>query len=124
MTSCGASLSDPRTTLSPLSAPPPPTTPAALNSHDLPGVGALFRYLHAAAGFSVKSTWLAAIKVSNFYTWPGLNYANASRYCPSCEETSKGHFTQSKQGIRPTKTGPPTLPTPPTSGNTHPESNK
>ena len=34
---------------------------AALNAHDLPSVGALVRYLHAAASFPVKSTWLAAI---------------------------------------------------------------
>ena len=30
--------------------------PAALNAHDLPSVGALVRYLHAAAGFPIKST--------------------------------------------------------------------
>ena len=71
--------------------PDPPQTPTALNAHDLPSVGALVRYLHAAAGFPVKSTWLAAIKTGNFSTWPGLTYANASRYCPNCEETSKGH---------------------------------
>ena len=81
-----------------------PTIPTALNTHDLPSVGALVRYLHAAAGFPVKSTWLAAIKAGNFSTWPGLTYANASRYCPNCEETSKGHLTQAKQGIRSTMT--------------------
>ena len=59
--------------------PTPPTTPAALNAHDLPSIGSLIRYLHAAAGFPVKSTWLAAIKAGNFSTWPGLTYANASR---------------------------------------------
>jgi hypothetical protein len=39
--------------------------PAILNAHDLPSVGALVHYLHAAAGFPVKSTWLAAIKAGN-----------------------------------------------------------
>ena len=68
--------------------PEPPQTLTALNTHDLPSVGALVRYLHAAAGFLVKSTWLAAIKTGNFSTWPGLTYANASRYSPNCEETS------------------------------------
>ena len=58
--------------------PKPPTIPAALNAHDLPSIGSLVRYLHAAAGFPVKSTWLAAIKAGNFSTWPGLTYANAS----------------------------------------------
>ena len=104
--------------------PEPPTIPTALNAHDLPRFGALVRYLHAAAGFPVKSTWLAASRAVNFSTWPGLTYANASRYCPNCEETSKGHLTQAKQGIRSTKTGPPTLPTPPTVGTTHPKSNR
>ena len=96
--------------------PEPPLTPTALNAHDLPSVGALVRYLHAAAGFPVKSTWLAAIKTSNFSTWPGLTYANASIYCPNCEETSKGHLTQVKQGIRSTKT----LPAPPSHNTTRP----
>ena len=124
MLSCGASLSNPKTTLSPPSTPPPPTIPAALNAHDLPSVVSLVRYLHAAAGFPVKYTWLAAIKAGNFFTWLGLTYANASIYCPNCEETSNGHLTQAKQGILSTKTGPPTLPNPTTSGKTHPKSNR
>jgi hypothetical protein len=47
-------------------------TPMALNAHDLPSVGALVHYLHAAAGFPVKSTWLAAIKAGNYASWPHL----------------------------------------------------
>jgi hypothetical protein len=35
--------------------------PAAFNAHDLPSVGALVHYLHAAAGFPVKSTWYLVI---------------------------------------------------------------
>ena len=104
--------------------PEPPKIPTALNAHDLPSVGALVRYLHTAAGFPVKSTWLTAIRAGNFSTWPGLTYTNASRYCRNCKETSKGHLTQAKQGIRPTKTSPPTLPTPPTGGTTHPKSTR
>ena len=46
--------------------------PAALNAHELPSVGALVRYLHATAGFPVKSTWLGAIKAGNYASWPGL----------------------------------------------------
>ena len=33
-----------------------PTGPIALNANNLPSVGTLVRYLHAAAGFPVKST--------------------------------------------------------------------
>ena len=45
--------------------------------YDLPNLEALVRYMHAAAGFTVKSTWLKAIKNGNFESWPGLTYKNA-----------------------------------------------
>eukprot|EP00804_Cyclotella_cryptica_P028661 CCRYP_008183-RA/>CCRYP_008183-RA protein AED:0.20 eAED:0.05 QI:0/0/0/0.66/1/1/6/0/1274 len=54
--------------------------PLALNARDLPSVGALVHYLHAAAGFPVKATWLAAIKAGNYASWPSLTHANASKY--------------------------------------------
>ena len=37
--------------------------PEANSVYDLPSVDALVRYMHAAAGFPVKSTWLKAIKL-------------------------------------------------------------
>jgi hypothetical protein len=77
--------------------------PASLNAHDLPSVAALVKYLHACAGFPVKSTWLAAIKAGNFASWPGLSYANASKYCPVSVETLRGHMVQSRKGTRSTK---------------------
>ena len=77
--------------------------PAALKAHDLPSVGALLRYLHAPAGFPVKSTWLAAIKAGNSSTWTGLTYTNASKYCSSSDNTIKGHLSQSQQGVHSTK---------------------
>eukprot|EP00804_Cyclotella_cryptica_P000724 CCRYP_001009-RA/>CCRYP_001009-RA protein AED:0.50 eAED:0.50 QI:0/-1/0/1/-1/1/1/0/226 len=98
---------------------PPPThsiTPSALSATNLPSVGALVHYLHAAAGFSVKSTWLAAIKAGNYASWPGLTYANAASHCPDSTETAKGHLTQTRKGIHSTKpksTHP--LPVPPPS---------
>ena len=49
--------------------PSAPAPLASLNAHDLPWVSDLARYLHAAAGFPVKSTWLATIKAGNFSTW-------------------------------------------------------
>ena len=48
------------------------TTPAAHSAYDLPSVEALARYMHAAAGLPVKSTWLKSIKKGNFATWPVL----------------------------------------------------
>ena len=57
------------------------TTPAAHSAYELPSVEALVQYMHAAAGFPVKSTWLKAIKKGNFVTWPGLTYSNTEKYC-------------------------------------------
>ena len=89
-------------------APPTPTSASettlqAYSAYDLPSVEALVRYFHAAAGFPVKSTWLAAIKAGNYATWPGLTYSNAAKYCPKSEETLKGHMAQTRQGVRSTK---------------------
>ena len=64
---------------------------------------ALVKYFHAAAGFPVKDTWLRAIKNNNYGSWPGLTYENARKYCPSKDETLKGHLVQTLQGIRSTK---------------------
>ena len=59
------------------------TTLEAYSVYDLPSVEALVRYFHAAAGYPVKDTWLKAIKVGNYASWPGLTLANATKYCPS-----------------------------------------
>ena len=89
-------------------SPPPAScvTPAACSVTDLPSVAALVHYLHAAAGFPVKSTWLAAIKAGNYASWPGLTYSNAARHCPDSTETLKGHLTQTRKGLGSTKPKP------------------
>ena len=85
-------------------APPPPLpTMMANNSYNMPSVKALVRFLHTTAGFPVKSIWLAAIRASNYATWPGLTYKNALTYHPTTAETLKGHMTQTCQVIRSTK---------------------
>ena len=71
------------------------TTPAAHNAYDLPSIEDLVQYMHAAAGLTVKSTWLKAIKKGNFVTCPGLKYSNADTYCSHAVETIKGHMVQS-----------------------------
>ena len=53
---------------------------------------ALVRYLHAAAGFPVRDTWLRAIKARNYATWPGLTYNNAAKYFPALDATIMGHM--------------------------------
>ena len=77
-------------------------TTAAHNAYNLPNLEALVRYMHTAAGFPVKSTWLKAIKKGNFATWPGLRYSNVAKYCTQSVETLKGHMVQASQGVQST----------------------
>ena len=79
------------------------TTPAAHSAYDLPSIEYLVRYMHAAAGLTVKSTWHKEIKNGNFATCPGLTYSNAAKYFPHAVETIKGHMVQSSQEVRFTK---------------------
>ena len=74
--------------------------PEAHSVYDLPSVEALVRYMHVAAGYPVKSTWLKSIKHGNYNSWPGLTYNNAAKYYPQSVETIKGHMVQSSQGVR------------------------
>ena len=55
------------------------TSLAANSAYDLPSVEALVQYFHAAAGYPVTDTWLKAIKVDNYNTWPGLTLQNATK---------------------------------------------
>jgi hypothetical protein len=93
--------------------------PAAFNTHDLPSVGALVHYLHAAAGFPVKSTWLASIKAGNYTSWPERMPAPPN-IAHQAFETIKGHLSQVRQGIRSTKPKTPPTEAPPTSPTTSP----
>ena len=87
----------------------------AYSSYDLPSVEALVWYFHAAAGFRVRTTWLKAIKMGNYHTWPGLTLDNATAYFPLANKTIKGHIVQSRQGICSTKPKIPQRPIPETS---------
>ena len=44
------------------------TIPAAHSTYSLPSVEALVQYMHTAAGFLVKATWVGEIKNGNFVT--------------------------------------------------------
>ncbi len=50
----------------------PPPIDAVHNVYELKTQPELIRYLHAAAGFPTKPTWLAAIKNKHYASWPGL----------------------------------------------------
>jgi hypothetical protein len=53
-------------------------------------------YLHAAAGFPVKETWIDAIKAGNFIAWPSLTTSAVQKYCPDSNETQKGHMKKQR----------------------------
>jgi hypothetical protein len=60
-------------------------------------------FYHALAGFSVKETFLDAVRVGNYATWPGLTTTLIAKHFPDLEETQKGHMKGQQKGIRSTK---------------------
>ncbi len=71
--------------------------------YSLPLIQQSVKYLHAAAGFPVKETWLNAVQGGNYVTWPGLKAAAVRKHCPDSDETQKGHMKKQRQGVRLTK---------------------
>jgi hypothetical protein len=73
------------------------------NVYDLPSTETAIRFMHAAAGFPVKATWVAAIKNGQFATWPNLPAELAEKYFPESTATQKGHRKKQRQNVRSTK---------------------
>ena len=67
-------------------------------AYDLPSVSQTVRYLHAAAGYPTKDTWIKAIKAGNYISWPGLTATAARKHFPESDETQKGHMKRQRQG--------------------------
>ena len=79
------------------------TQELAANVYNLPSVAQTIRYLHAAAGFPVKDTWIKAIKCGNYKSWPGITPDIVSKHFPESVETQKGHLKKQCQNVRSTK---------------------
>ena len=77
------------------------------NVYELPSLARVVQYLHAAAGFPTKSTWLKSIRNGNYLTLPLLVIHNVNRHFPESEETQKGHMRNQRQGVRSTKSKAP-----------------
>ena len=75
----------------------------AANVYSLPSISQTIRYLHAAAGFPTKDSWITAIKNGNYKTWPGLTAEAVSKHFPESIETQKGHMKKQRQNVRSTK---------------------
>ena len=73
------------------------------NVYDMPSIEPAIRYLHAAAGFPTKSTWLKAIRNDNYMSWPLITVKNVNKFFPESEETQQGHMKCQRQGVRSTK---------------------
>jgi hypothetical protein len=78
------------------------TEEIAANVHDLPSTEQVIKYLHAAAGFPAKPTWLQAIRAGFYATWPMLNAKSVNKYFHESEEMQKGHMRQKRSGVRKT----------------------
>jgi hypothetical protein len=73
------------------------------NVYDLPSINQTVKYLHAAAGFPTKETWLKAINAGNFTTWPTINSSIVRRHFPESDETAKRHMKKQRQDVRSTR---------------------
>ena len=73
------------------------------NVYELPSIEQAVRYLHAAAGFPTRRTWLKAIRRGNYNTWPLINVKNVNKHFPESEETQQGHMRSQWQNVRSTK---------------------
>jgi hypothetical protein len=78
------------------------------NVYELPSVEPTIQYLHGAAGFPTKASWLKAICKGNYISLPLINVKNVAKYFPESEETQKGHMRGQRQGVRSTKVADPT----------------
>jgi hypothetical protein len=64
----------------------------ANNAYDLPSISKTVKYLHAAAGFPVKETWIKAIKHGNYNTWPTITPTTVQHHFPESDKMQKGHM--------------------------------
>jgi hypothetical protein len=67
------------------------------NVYSLPLMAQTIKYLHAAAGYPVEDTWIAAINAGNYNTWPGLSAQAVRRHFPELDETQKGNMKKQQQ---------------------------
>ena len=66
----------------------------------------LITYLHAAAGYPVKQTWIRAIKQGHYIGWPGLTAERVHKFLTPKIEIAMCHMHKIKQGTKSTKPTP------------------
>ena len=82
----------------------PLETELAANAYEIRVAPPLIAYLHAAAGYPPKSSFIRAINAGFYATWPGLTAARVRKHLPGkVDETAMGHLNMVRQHIRSTK---------------------
>ena len=61
----------------------PPPTEVINNVYELPNIDPAIKYLHGAAGFPTKATWLKAIRKGSYLSWPLVDVKNVKKISPS-----------------------------------------
>jgi hypothetical protein len=84
----------------------PPT--AAFSAYHTNNLVDHVKFLHAACGYPVPSTWIRAIESGHFATWPGLTADLVRKHLPKAMATAQGHMHQQRQNIRTTQPPPGT----------------
>lgn len=62
------------------------------NMYSLSLIPHMIRYLHVAAGYPVKETWIKAIKAGNYIRWPGLTKTAVKKHFLESDKTQQGHM--------------------------------
>eukprot|EP00804_Cyclotella_cryptica_P000959 CCRYP_018391-RA/>CCRYP_018391-RA protein AED:0.41 eAED:0.41 QI:0/0/0/1/0/0/2/0/294 len=62
-----------------------------LNVYKLPSIEQTIRYLHAAAGYPTKNTWLTAIRHGNYSTWPLITTIRIGNSTRAHEKSTPRH---------------------------------
>ena len=60
------------------------------NVYELPSIEPAIKYLHSAAGFPTKATWLKAIRNGSYLSWPLVNVKMSTSSYQSQRKPDKG----------------------------------
>ena len=80
-----------------------PPTNHILSAYKIKKHPELIAYYHAAAGFPMKPSWIAATRNGHYKSWRGLTAAAVRRSYPESAETWRGNGRKIKMNLRSTK---------------------
>ena len=80
------------------------------NVYELPSIEPAIIYLHGAAGFPTKATWLKAICNGSYLSWPLVNIKNSTSIYQSKKKPKKGTCTPTGKECDPRRPNNPPEP--------------